>query len=63
MKDNPIKQWLKENGRSAAWLATQVGCRQPWLSTVANGNGRPSPILASAIERVTGIPASAWVAK
>lgn len=61
MKHNPIADWLKAQGRTSDWLAKEVGCSANWLSSVGTGNKTPSPILVASLERVTGIPASAWV--
>ena len=60
MKPNPITNWLRDNGRTSAWLADQLGCTRAHLSAIGTGRGKPSPIIAKSLERVTGIPASAW---
>jgi hypothetical protein len=60
MKDNPIAAWLKENGRTTEWLAAQVGTKPGWLSSVGTRKRKPSSILATSLERITGIPASEW---
>ena len=59
-----LAHWLRENGRSGAWLARQVGCSPSMVSALKRADRRVTPglRLAAEIERVTGIPAMAWVA-
>lgn len=49
-----LSDWLKENGRTATWLAEQVGRDQSFITRVKNGTAMPSIEVAAAIQRVTG---------
>lgn len=42
-------------------LARLLGTEQPQVSLYENGKARPSLVTAARIERLAGIPASAWV--
>jgi transcriptional regulator with XRE-family HTH domain len=48
-----LADWLKENGRTATWLAEQVGRDQSFITRVKNGSAMPSIEVAAAIQRVT----------
>ncbi|WP_456015378.1 helix-turn-helix transcriptional regulator [Methylorubrum populi] len=49
-----LSDWLKANGRTATWLAEQVGRDQSFITRIKNGRAMPSIEVAAAIQRVTG---------
>ncbi|GJD59817.1 helix-turn-helix domain-containing protein [Methylobacterium dankookense] len=49
-----LSDWLKQNGKTVAWLAEQVGRDRSFLTRVKNGEAKPSVDVAAAIQRVTG---------
>ena len=64
MKANELlKAWLKDEGRKSSWLAKHCMADQSTVSHWVNGNRMPHAVNRAAIERLTGIPASAWVAE
>lgn len=58
-----LKEWLASGGRKKSWLAGQCNVGTLALHKWITGASVPNPAGRAAIERVTGIPASAWVAK
>lgn len=62
---NPIKDWLKSTGRSARWLAAEVGVTEEHISRIANDKLAPSRPLILALENVSqgGIPSARWAAE
>ena len=56
-----LRDWLARRQWTQSDLARDLGLTRQYLHLVIRGNQRPSLTLASKIERVTGIPASAWV--
>lgn len=56
-----LKDWIKRRGFSQAEAAQYLGLVQEEISTFVNGRRRPVLEKAVHIERLTGIPAHAWV--
>jgi DNA-binding transcriptional regulator YdaS (Cro superfamily) len=48
-----LKAWLKDSGKTQAWLAKQLGVRQTHISAYCNGVMRPSDRRAQLIEGAT----------
>ncbi|WP_018261916.1 helix-turn-helix transcriptional regulator [Methylobacterium sp. WSM2598] len=48
-----LSDWLKANGKSAAWLASQVGRDPSFITRVKNGDAMPSIAVAAEIQRIT----------
>lgn len=48
-----LADWLKANGRTASWLAGQVGRDPSFIIRVKNGDAMPSIELAADIQRLT----------
>ncbi|UYW25716.1 helix-turn-helix transcriptional regulator [Methylorubrum extorquens] len=49
-----LADWLRQNGKTATWLASQVGRDPSFITRVKNGDAMPSIEVAAAIQRVTG---------
>lgn len=49
-----ISEWLKENNRSAKWLAERVDLSAAQISRIRNGHSTPSWKTASRISKATG---------
>lgn len=60
-KDHPLYTWRKAKGMPLHRLAEHVGCTQPHLSEIENGNNWPSLGLAAALSDFTGIEIKAFV--
>jgi transcriptional regulator with XRE-family HTH domain len=59
-----LRDWLYENDKSQEWLAKQIGAFQTSVSRWCRGASTPRSLEhAIALERVTGIPAKAWLAE
>lgn len=55
-KTHPLYVWRKANGNMPLHeIAKQVGCTQPHLSEIENGNNNPSLGLAMKLSQFTGI--------
>jgi len=54
-KTHPLYLWRKQCGRSLHEIAGLVGCTQPHLSEIENGNNMPSLSLAAKLHDLTGI--------
>jgi transcriptional regulator with XRE-family HTH domain len=55
-----VLAWLTAQGRSRSWLARQVGVEPSVLWRWLHGSRTPHVASVVAIERITGVPASAW---
>ncbi len=56
-----LKAWLAQNRtRTKDEIAREIGISTVSLWRIAEGRQQPSPTVAVAIERVTGIPALSW---
>ena len=60
---NPIKEWLRREGRVAYWLADQLGVDPATLSQWATGRRLPLPHNRDALHNICGIDPSVWGAK
>lgn len=58
-----LRDWLASSGTTQAALAREVGVQPVTLWRWLDGQRRPSLAAATAVERCTGVPASAWVAQ
>lgn len=48
-----LADWLTKNGRTASWLAEQVGRDRSFITKVKNSEALPSIVVAAEIQRVT----------
>lgn len=48
-----LADWLRQNERTATWLAGQVGRDPSFITRVKNGDAMPSIEVAAAIQRIT----------
>lgn len=55
-----LKIWRVRNNKSQVEFGKEIGTAGPNVSDYENKKRRPSPETAQAIERVTGIPWTAW---
>ena len=62
---SPIKDWLRQTGRTARWLEEQIGVTEAHLSRIINGKAVPPKSLILALEHISegGIPAASWVTR
>ena len=60
-KDHPLADWREKHKRSLQSLASEVGCSQPHLSEIENRRNEPSLGLAARLQRVTGLPVTAFL--
>jgi transcriptional regulator with XRE-family HTH domain len=60
MAQKQLKTWLAREGRSAAWLASQLGMSRSVVSYWLTGARTPEHWTRERIEAVTGVPARAW---
>lgn len=51
-----IQEWLKANGKTQAWLASQIGMSPALLSQVMNGNRKLQTKYMISTAKVMGIP-------
>lgn len=51
-----IDDWLYQNKKSRAWLASEVEITEASLSRIINGHQTPSLAVAVKIEAITGVP-------
>ena len=58
-----LGRWLKVNGESQMWLATQLGVSQKHMSRIATGTALYSVELAMKLAKITGDDAGFWVTK
>lgn len=49
-----LADWLEREGRSATWLAEQVGRDRSFISKVMKDEARPSVEIAARIQVLTG---------
>ncbi|MGY2048869.1 XRE family transcriptional regulator [Methylobacterium sp. JK268] len=49
-----LADWLKQNGKTATWLAGQLGRDPSFITRVKNGDAMPSITVAAEIQRITG---------
>lgn len=49
-----LADWLQSNGKTATWLASQVGRDRSFITKVKNGEALPSVEVAADIQRLTG---------
>lgn len=52
-----LETWMKTAGESDASLAAKVGVSRVQILRIRHGRSKPSPKVAQALERETGIPA------
>ncbi len=55
-----LLQWLGRTRQTQYELAESIGVSQGYVSGIITGRHKPSLDIAAKIERVAGIPASAW---
>jgi len=62
MSVTPIKLWLDQNDRSAAWLGRQMGLGSSGVGVFVNGQKVPSLTQRIAIEAITvgGVSRDVW---
>ena len=48
-----LADWLKANGKTATWLADQVGRDSSFIVRIKNGDALPSITVAAEIQRLT----------
>jgi len=53
----PLGTWMKNAGESDKSLAAKLGVSRVQVLRIRNGVCKPSPKLAQALEKETGIPA------
>ena len=54
MKNHPVADWLKREGRKANWLAARLGITPQYLCALTSGTRQPSIELAARVEEATG---------
>lgn len=59
---NLLRAWLRDNGKSQAWFAAEVGVTDSAVSRLLSGENAPSTTLALAVECLTGgrVPRASW---
>ncbi len=58
-----LEHWLSENGKSDAWLASQVGVSRPFITRIRNRDRQPSLPVALKLSEATGLPLSAFLSE
>jgi addiction module HigA family antidote len=56
-----LEEWIEDNGLSQQAVADQLGCSRKQVNEIVNGRAPITPETALRLERVAGIPASAWL--
>lgn len=56
-----LAAWLELNEKKQRDVARSLRVSEGQMSLLVSGQRRPSLVLATRIEKLTGIPASAWV--
>lgn len=55
-----LEEWLSAEGRKKGWLATSLHVSPSAVTAWLSGVSRPRKTARDALEKMTGIPASAW---
>ena len=56
-----LENWLTANGKSDAWLASQVGVSRPFITRIRQGVRQPSLEVVVKLADVTGLPPATFL--